>query len=198
MKLLHSPMSHNSRRCAAVVRHLDAPVAIEVVDIMKGGHKSADFLVLNPNGMVPTLVDGDEVLWESDAINVHVAAAVGSSLWPEGSLRGDVLRWMLWRSAHFGNACEDLIWQNMLLPMQGQPTSDDVREQALGRFQRFAGVLDTHLAERDFLVGDALTLADFSLAACLHYREPAKIPVGDHAHVARWLAGIEDLPAWER
>ncbi|HZY68537.1 MAG TPA: glutathione S-transferase N-terminal domain-containing protein, partial [Devosia sp.] len=69
MKLFSSPGSPNALRTRAVIAELGVPVEIVDVDIGKGENRTPEFLAMNPNGKVPTFVDGELVIWESRAIN---------------------------------------------------------------------------------------------------------------------------------
>ena len=58
-------------------------------------------------------------------------------------------------------------------------------------------VLDAHLAQRDWLSGDALTLADFAVAAPLMYSEAVRLPLARYAHIQAWFARVRQLRAWQ-
>ena len=64
-------------------------------------------------------------------------------------------------------------------------------------FGREARLLDAHLAKQPYLVGNAVTLADFSVAAPLFYAEKAGLPVAPHAHLCDWFKRVSALPAWK-
>ena len=63
-------------------------------------------------------------------------------------------------------------------------------------FNREARVLDAHLAKQPYLVGNALTLADFSVAAPLFYAQEAELPLAPYPHVRDWFDRVSALPAW--
>ena len=94
--------SPNSRKVEAVIDHLGLEVEIVRHDF-RGGLRSPDYLALNPNAKVPTLVDGTFVLWESNAIMQYLADKVGSdSLFPrDPRTRADIVRWQCWELVHF-------------------------------------------------------------------------------------------------
>ena len=68
MDFYTNPLSPNCRKVDAVAKQLGIPLNEKQVDVIKGGTKTPEYLALNPNGMVPTLVDGDVVILESNAI----------------------------------------------------------------------------------------------------------------------------------
>lgn len=196
MKLDHFEVL-NPRKACAVARHLDAPVQFVRVDPKRGEHRSGAFRAMNPNAKVPVLVDGDRVIWESGAIMCHLAERAGSALWPRDARQVDVVRWMLWDAVHFSQQTGTLYFENIIKAWVGADAPDAAAVAAATEaFRRLARVLDDHLADRDYLVGDTLTLADFSVAAGLPYAEAARIPLAEFPAVARWHARLEALPAW--
>lgn len=201
MKLFHHPASPNARRAGIAAEQAGLPVELQTVDVTQGEQRSEWFRQLNPNEKIPTLVDGDFVLWESQAIMQYLAAQK-----PEAGLlpadergRADVARWQHWTTAHFGPACGTFGWENLLKPMLGQGEPDrDALESAHADLDRYAGVLEGHLAGRDWLVGHQLTIADLSVACALTYRRAAGIPVKRYSTLMRWFGKIEALDAWQR
>ena len=79
----------------------------------------------------------------------------------------------------------------------GEP-DPQVVQQATDRFHKEAITLNNHLANREYLVNDTLTLADFSVASELTYAKPARFPLEDYLHIQKWYARIEQLPAWQQ
>jgi glutathione S-transferase len=147
--------------------------------------------------MVPVLVDGDVVLWESNAIQCYVASKTDNELWPKTTHRYDIMRWQAWELAHFGAAARTLAFQRLLKRLLGQGEPDRARvEEAEAQFKRFAAVLDSALSGRRFLVNNQLTIADFCVAAPLTHAEAAKMPLSGCANVQRWLAALDEQPGW--
>lgn len=200
MKLYVNPMSPNSRKALMAAHDLGVPVETKVVDLMKGETKTPAYLKMNPNGMVPTLDDDGFMLWESNAIMQYLASKKpGNTLLPdEPKARADVLRWQAWELAHWDPACGALIWENMLKQAFGAGPADPAAVKAgEDKFHRFARILDAHLAGRDWMVGKAPTLADYSLAAYLMYAQAAKMPLGGYGNIQRWLGAVEKRDAWK-
>ena len=80
MKLYGFPRSPNTWKVRAVAAQLAMPLELELVDLTKP--RAPAYLALNPTGRTPTLVDGDFVLWESNAIMQYLASQAPNSLWP--------------------------------------------------------------------------------------------------------------------
>lgn len=197
MKLYYAEVL-NPRKACALARHVGAPVTFVHVDLAKGEHRRPAFLALNPNGKVPVLETEGGSLWESSAIMCFLARRTGSPLWPEeeeGQI--ELLRWLSWDGQHFAPAAGGLYFEHVIRPMFGLGPPDPAAvETATGDFRKYARVLDDHLQGRAYLLGDALSVADFAVAAALPYAEAARIPLADFPAVARWHARLEALPAW--
>ncbi len=187
----------NPRKACAVARHLNAPVEFVRIDLAKGEHKQPGYLAINPNGKVPSLTDGDTTMWEADAIMAYLARQAGSDLWPTDDRQLDVVRWLSWNSQHFTRHAGMFYFQYIIKPMFfGAEADAAALEEADGFFKQFAQVLNDHLSGRRYLLGDALTIADFSVAVTLPYTSQAKLPLDRFPEVQRWHARLEQLPAW--
>src|SRR4030088_595403 len=91
----------------AIANHLGIDYALHIVDLSKGEQKAPHYAALNPNMRMPTLRDGDYVLWESNAICQYLAAKKpDSGLLPKDeNARLDVTRWQFWALAHWHPTC---------------------------------------------------------------------------------------------
>lgn len=196
MKLYYAE-ALNPRLACALARHLEAPVQFVRVDLARGEHKQPAFLALNPNGKVPVLETETGSLWESKAIMCFLARRAGSDLWPQDERQIEVLRWLSWDSEHFGPHAGTLYFEHVIRPLFGLGTPDpETVEEAQGYVRKYGQVLEDHLQGRRWLVGEALTVADFAVAATLPYAAEARIPLDGFPAVRRWYARLEELPAW--
>lgn len=190
--------SLNARKACAVAKHLGSPVEYVRTDLGKGEHKAPGYLAINPNGKVPALVDGDNRLWEANAIMAYLARAAGPDLWPRDDDRQiELTRWLSWDAWHFTRHGATLALQHIVKPrfLGGAPDPTAV-EEATGFFRQFAAVLNEHLRGRRYVLGNTLTIADFAMAATLPLADQAKIPVGSFSEIARWHERLNELPAW--
>jgi glutathione S-transferase len=187
----------NGRKACAVARYLNAPVEFVRVDLTKGEHKAPAYLAINPNGKVPALGDGEVRLWESMAIMCYLADKAGSDLWPTDGRQIDVIRWLSWDAMHFSRHAGTLFFQRVVKPHFGLGEPDLAAvDEAMGFFRQFAGVLNSHLEGREYLVGDGLTVADFAVASFLPHAREARLPLDEFPEISRWYAQFEQLPAW--
>jgi glutathione S-transferase len=200
MKLFFFPRSPNSRKVWATALALDINLDLQLVDLLTGQQRDPAYLKLNPNGLTPTLQDGDFVLWESNAIMQYLASKMPNNLWPQDQrVRADISRWQNWELAHWGKAVGTVLFERLVKPLalKQEPDPAEIRkgEEAI---HRFAPVLDQHLDGRRYLVGETLTLADFSVAPFVAFKDECKLPLEKYNNINRWYAQIERLDAWKK
>jgi glutathione S-transferase len=200
MKLYVFPPSPNARKAAAVVAHLKLKdVEPVLVRLHKGEQRSPDYLAINPMGKVPALRDGDLLLWESNAICQYLADSAGdtSFLPADPKIRADIARWLFWEAGTWSPVINVFTNENVRKPMLGMGVADPAQvADAEKRFVPLAKVLDDQLADRKFLVGDNVTLADFVVAGSATYVERGRIPIGDYPHVKAWWDRLNAIEAW--
>jgi glutathione S-transferase len=197
MKLYFHPMSQNARKVRLVASLLGLSLEERMVDLMKGEQHGAEFLALNPNGLVPVLVDGDFVLWESNAICQYLASLKKSALWPsDARQQASVLRWQSWETAHWFPALFHFFRENMLKKLAGGQADPAELAKGEAQFDKYGNVLDRQLGLRPWLVGDTLSLADIAVGSHLMHATAAGVPVASFRHLARWFDALRALPAW--
>lgn len=199
MQLHFHPASHNARRALVVAREVKADVEIVLVDILNGAQRTPEYLALNPNGLVPTLVDGDTVLWESTAIAHYLAEKAGSPLLGSGPAgRADVIRWEAWALAHLARATDVFLFENLVKKLFGLGAPDLAAvASATASFHKHAAVLDAHLVGKTWVAGNALSLADISLAAIFSGADLTGVPWSAYSEIHRWYDGVTELPSWK-
>lgn len=201
MKLYGFPPSPNTWKARAVAAHLSVPLDLEFIDLAKGESHTPSYLALNPTGRTPTLVDGDFKLWEATAIMQYIAGRTPNTLWPDDMrTRADIMRWQSWQIAHLSKeACEPLLFQRLVKQiLKLGPPDEAVVARGLEAFHKEAKVLNDHLAGRQYLVGNNVTLADFSVAAPLFYAERGGLPIASYPHVKAWFGRVSALPCWQQ
>jgi glutathione S-transferase len=199
MKLYGFPASPNTWKVRALASYLKLPLEFEFVDLLQGVQQTPAYLALNPTGRTPTLVDGDFKLWESTAILQYLASKNATPLYPsDARARADIARWLSWALAHWGaQACQPLIFENLVKKFVNMGPADAAAvAKANEAFDKEAKMLNEHLAKQKYLVGDTLTIADFSVAAPLFHAEGAQIPLGSYANVRGWFQRVSSLPCW--
>ena len=201
MRLYHYPFSSNSRRAALVAVHLGLTLEWVTIDLTKGEQRRPEFLHINPNGVVPVLEDEGFFLTESHAIIQYLASKVPvQTLYPAGGrARADVDRWLFWNAQHFQPAVGIFVWENLVKPMMGLGSADPTQlAEGEEQFERYAPILDAHLADRRWIAGIGLTLADLAVAASLSTAAPANVPLTQYRNLRAWFAGVQALDCWKK
>lgn len=158
-----------SIRVLWTLRELDVDFEFIPVNLAAGEHQHPDFLRLNPAGKVPVLVDGDFVLTESVAIVLYLAEKfAGRGLLPTDlQQRAQVNRWLLFTATELEQPLWRMARHTMLYPEDKRLPAD----VALARqdFESMAAVLEKHMKDRQFVVGNGVSVADFVAAYTLDW-----------------------------
>ena len=200
--VLHSnPYSNNARKVHALLAEPDmAGLSVErrLVRMIGGETRTPGFLALNPNGKVPTLQVDGAPLFESNAICVALARRAGSALWPvDADRQHHALQWMFWQTTTLDRPCGVVVVQRVLVPMQGGQPDTAVVERELAAVRAAFAILDGHLADRIWMLGDAFSVADLAIAGSLVYADPDVLPVGDFSHLNAWWSRLKARPSWQ-
>jgi|SRR5580698_992412 glutathione S-transferase len=186
-------------RVLALIKHLGIEAELVEADLMAGQLKSADYARLNPNMKVPTLVDGDTVLWEASAIMAYLCIKAGSDMWPahDPAEQVEVLRWLSWNDGHWAPAVAPFYFEHVVKATFGMgPPDADLLKSSAAEFRRFAAVLDSHLTGRTYVTCGRLTIADFQLASMVRYWRESHMPLESSSNIVRWVDGLKKIPAW--
>jgi len=157
--------------------------------------QTPEYRAMNPNSLVPVIEDDGFVLWESNAIARYLAAKhAAGALWPEDvRLRADVDRWMDWQATTFTPAMRDAFWQLIRTPAQKRDSA--VLGQSIAASEKAAALLDAHLEGRDFVAGDAFTLADIVNGCAAHRWLALPCEKARRPNLERWYGTLKSRPA---
>jgi glutathione S-transferase len=202
MQIYADPITVNCRKVLAGLELMGAPYELKHVDYFKGEQKAEPYVSLNPNASIPAMVDGDFVLWESNAILQYAADRNGAtSAYPTDlRTRADVNRWLLWESSSWFPSCYVFLVENCVKPLLGGAADPAVLEAQAANFRKLADILDARLARHDWVAGTKTpTIADIALASPMHLHGWQQLPLGDHPNLRRWmLERVEPLACWRR
>jgi len=167
-------------------------------DLMKGETRTPDFIAnVNANGRIPVLQVGDRFIPESNAACYFLAE--GSHLVPtEPFDHADMLRWMFWEQySHEPNIATLRFWMRWL----GPENLDDLKRlQMPGKRQAGNAALklmDEHLADREWFVGESTSLADICLFAYTHVAGDADFDLQRYPHVTEWIERMKGQPRYQ-
>ncbi len=164
------------------------------VDFFGGASRTPEYRAQNVMGEAPLLIDGELTLTQSGVIQQYITDTTGK-FGGAPQDRYEVLRWVLWDNHKLSSMAGMTRFLMNFLPEDKRPAEVIAFNQ--GRLQAAYGVLDAHLAGRDWIVGDGVTNADFSCCGYLFYPEPFGFERSAWANIDRWLGNIEALPGWK-
>lgn len=158
------------------------------------GSRKPDFLAINPNGRVPAADIDGVVMWESLAINLHLAKKAGGPLAPE-SLDEDGLMtmWSMWALTEVEGAALAVLMNQTVKPEAERDAA--VLAKSIETLKAPLAVLEGHLASHGgYLVGNRFTIADLNVSACVYYLRYSNL-VDDKPAVKAWYQAATSRPA---
>jgi glutathione S-transferase len=201
LKIYADPATVNCRKVLAGLRLIEAPFELVHIDYFAGGHKTAEYLAINPNGALPAAVHGDFALSESNAILQYAADLYRAHKYypTDPRQRADIHRWMLWEAATWFPSCYVYVVENVVKPLLFSAEPDAaVLDKEAPNWHRLADILDARLAKSRWLTGDGVTIADIAVAAPMQFHAIQRLPLDDHPHLKRWMTeSIDQLPCWK-
>jgi glutathione S-transferase len=194
--LYHFPYSQHARRVVSLLEAAGLPYELRHVDMAKGAHLSAAYLAINPNHQVPTLVDDELVLHESNAILRYLCHKHGLTDWypADPKQRARVDQWLDWNQSRLSPAVIDIVRNKVFLREKGDK---EAIARGEAKLRELGPILEAGLQRDDFLTGAEPTIADLSVASNLFQLGFAEaIPPG--AHIAAWYQLIGALEAFRK
>jgi glutathione S-transferase len=186
--------SGNAYKCALMLTLTGTAWHPVFVDFFKGEARGEAFRAINPMGEVPVLIDGDRTLTQSGLILRHLAKTTGQFGGTTPAEWEECLRWILWDNHRLSTQIGTTRFLMNFLDPAKRP--EGVIPFLQGRLKASYRVLNDHLAGRDWMVGGAPSIADFSLCSYLYYPEPYGFDRADWPGIAAWLDRIASLPGW--
>ena len=161
-----------------------------------GGLASAEFLKMNPNGRIPTIQDGNTVVWESDAIIRYLAARYGAgTLWPvDPGERAAGDQWMEWARSY----CDDgnkVFFQ--LYRVEAEKRDLKLMKECTESVTKAYIVLDRHLADKNFVAGEKLSIGDIAIGPHIHRYMIMDVQRPELPHLRAWYQRLLERPAYQ-
>jgi glutathione S-transferase len=201
MMQLHYHPGNASFAPHVLLREIDAPFELKLVDRANNAHKSADYLKLNPNGLIPVLVDGDLVLYETAAICLYLADAFPAAALapPLGSpARAHYYKWLVWLTNSPQALLKHYFYPERMLAEGNTTGAAQLKAHAQAQVGEMLQQLDTHLAAHGgpWLLGTHYSAADpFAFMLCRWTRGFDSRPAREHPHIAPYLQRMLQRPA---
>ena len=189
---LYTAPTPNGHKASCTLEALEIPYQAHAIDLTKGDQKTHEFLVLNPNGRIPVIVDREQdnfAVFESGAIMIYLAEKAGRLLPVDTKGRSRVLQWLMFQMGGVG-------------PMMGQANVfyryfPDKILPAIDRYQnecrRLFEVLDNHLADNEWLADD-YSIADIANWCWVRTYKWSGVSVDDLNNLKRWRDAMREQP----
>jgi len=196
---LYTWTTPNGRKVSIMLEELALPYRVHAINIGKDDQFKPDYLKINPNGKIPSIVDPDGpdgkpiAMMESGAILVYLADKTGKLLAKSGSARYVALQWLMFQMGGVG-------------PMFGQThhflrAAKEQVPYAVERYtketRRLYGVMNDHLKGHAYLA-DEYSIADIATYPWVSRHEWHKVDLSDFPHVKRWFDAISARPAVQK
>jgi len=198
LTLYHSPQSR-SVRARWLLEEIGTPYQLVTLSLEAGDQRKPDYLKLNPNGTVPTLVDGDLVMWESAAIVQYLV-----DKFPEKKLappvgtpaRARYYQWIHYAMSGLEPPLVTIFLHTVRLPEAERRPK--VADAARPQLAAAVGVVDHALAGKDFVLGSEFSAADVMIGSTLGWAQMMGMVGTDHPNVAAYIPRLLGRPAMQR
>ena len=193
---LYTAATPNGHKISIALEELGLPYNVHHLSLSKNEQKEPEYLKLNPNGRIPTIIDRDNndfVVFESGAILMYLAEKTGKLLSSNPDERSREIQWLMFQMGGIG-------------PMMGQANVwfrywDETYQPAIDRYQnetkRLFGVMDGHLKGREYLANE-LSIADIANWAWVRIYDWSGVPIDDFPHLSAWLDRLDQRPAFQK
>ncbi len=192
MKLFQHGLSGNSYKVRLLLSLLDIEHEIVAVDVMKGEHKTAEFLKLNPFGQIPVLIDKEQVVRDAQAILVYLARKYGDETWlPNDALSlSQIMRWLSTTAGEIRQGVETARLFHLF-----KVRSIDI-EVATKKATFILQQIDRHLEDREWLELGHPTIADIAVFPYVALAPDGKISLEPYHNVLAWCDRVKQLPSF--
>jgi glutathione S-transferase len=192
IKLYGHEISGNSYKARLALSLLGIEHEWIQVDLMKGEHKSPEFLALNPFGQVPVLVDGDTILADAQAILVYLARKYGGEQWlsVDAVALSQVVRWLSTTAGEIRQGPESARLYHLF-----KATSINI-DRANQKAEFILKQLNQHLSDRQWLEFERPTIADIAVFPYVALAPDGKISLEPYPHILTWIERIKKLPGF--
>ncbi len=198
LKILGRPTSANVQKVVWLCDEVGLAFDREDVGGPFGGNDRPEYLALNPNGRVPTIVDDGFVLWESNACVQYLASKHGAGSWYPDDLRvrADAVRWMDWTLGTLASAHVPVFQGLIRTPPEKR--NPEAIKAGRDNFSRQLAILDRHLGDNAYLAGEAITMGDMPPSILVFRWFNLDIERENYPNLKRWYDAIAARPSFKK
>ena len=193
---LYTAPTPNGWKASICLEELELPYEVHIINLMAGDQKQSDYVKLNPNGRIPTIVDRDEgnfAVFESGAILLYLAEKTGRLLPTDRRGRSRVVQWLMFQMGGIGPMMGQANVFYRYFPEKIQPAIDRYQNECRRLFE----VLDSRLKESEWLADD-YSVADIANWSWVRTYKWSGVNADGLEHLRRWMDAMAARPACER
>src|SRR5512138_3345144 len=193
---LYTASTPNGWKASIALEELGLPYEVHAIDLLAGEQKRPDYLKLNPNGRIPTIVDrdaGDFAVFESGAILVYLAEKTGRLMPTDPKGRSLVIQWLMFQMGGIGPMMGQANVFFRYFPEKIQPAIDRYQNECRRLFE----VLNNRLAGNEWLAGD-YSIADIANWSWVRTYKGSGVSIDGLDHLQRWMSAMSERPACRR
>jgi GST-like protein len=193
---LYTAPTPNGWKVSVALEELGLPYTVHAIDLSKGEQRAEDYLLINPNGRIPSIIDranGDFAVFESGAILVYLAELTGRLMPADPKGRSLVMQWLMFQMSGIGPMMGQANVFYRYFPEKIQPAIDRYQNESRRLFE----VLDHRLCESEWLAGD-YSIADIAHWCWVRTYRWSGVSVDGLSHLRRWLDAMKQRPACRR
>lgn len=200
IKLYGLTLSAHTRKVQSALHELGLAYELINIDLTKGEQHKPEYLALNPGNKTPTLVDGETVVIESNAILLYLAETYGKGklIAESGKEHWQTVQWLVWAAAE-GHAPLARPWYvKILFPMMGQPLDEAGLAKSHEDAQVPLRIMDRVLAGQRYFGGSHFSAADIALAEAVHLSQWGGLDTSAYANVTRWFNEVTSREGYKQ
>ena len=190
---LYTASTPNGWKVSVALEELELPYEVHRISLGKGQQKSPEYLALNPNGRIPTIVDrsaGNFAVFESGAILVYLAEKTGKLMPADVKGRSTVIQWLMFQMGGIGPMMGQANVFHRYFPEKIQAVIDRYQKECRRLFE----VLDVRLANKEFLADD-YSIADIANWCWVRTHLWSGVEIEDLKNLTRWRDQLAQRPA---
>ena len=193
---LYTAPTPNGWKASVVLEELEVPYEVHTINLLGGDQKQPEYLAINPNGRIPTIVDREAdnfAVFESGAILIYLAEKAGRLLPSDAKGRSQVIQWVMFQMGGVGPMMGQANVFYRYFPEKLQPAIDRYQNECRRLFE----VLDTRLADNEWLAGD-YSIADIANWCWVRTYKWSGVRIDGLDHLVRWMDTMKARPACEK
>ena len=190
---LYTAPTPNGWKASVTLEELEIPYEVHPINLLAGEQRDPEYLKLNPNGRIPTIVDRDEdnfAVFESGAILIYLAEKAGRLLPADRKGRSRVIQWLMFQMGGIGPMMGQANVFFRYFPEKIQPAIDRYQNECRRLFE----ILDTRLGQSEWLADD-YSIADIANWSWVRTYKWSGIPIDGLGHLRRWMDAMKERPA---